>query len=661
MSPPDNLKTAIKDTLQKAAQTEDAIFQLAQVMGFNTFPSPPPPPLPEEDFNDLPERTKDITNRITQLATHNSSGLEFHLWHINLNTPRIRRTDIRTVVEPLLSRYPHHFLFVFTCGKPPFNEIAFVSPYRTRIREKETKKHIRIVVRTLLVDPRHPYFTDLQVLEQASVKPDLSGDEVWERHKTAFSVHRITDQFYKDFRDHIFKPLKEKLQGAGLNDKEAHNYALMLLNRIMFLYFIQRRGWLGTTQFMRQFWQAYRDSKSRNYFLRNWLNPLFFTVFNNPPNKRNLSMFPSEIAQHLKNAPYLNGGLFRETSHDPQPPPKIDDDTFIHMFERWIDGTPNGFFERYNFTVLESGPYDQLVAVDPEMIGRVYESLVHIHEPGKTSEDVQSERGIFYTPRTEVDLMCRLAVSDFLINHLGEQHRNTILQWVFSLLQKEKKEADERIHKEGLTEQLYSLLENIAVCDPACGSGAFLVGMLLVLDDLQQRLQKLLGINEHPYHRRKRIIGRNLYGVDIMQWAVHIAELRLWLQLAVETEIPDEILKGNKPLLPNLSFNLRPSDSLLQKIGDAHFTLHASEKAFHEKFFADKLRQLKNKKLAFYNAEPGAPSEEALKKEELRVLDFILQWKIDEDIPRKIKHTTERAQRELIKTKPTQRDLTIQN
>ena len=118
------------------------------------------------------------------------------------------------------------------------------------------------------------------------------------------------------------------------------------------------------------------------------------------------------------------------------------------------------------------------------MIGKVYESLVNVEE---NTADERSAAGIFYTPRTEIDLMCRLTVVDHLANHLGHSRKNPLYEVVFAIEPEDKDDADRQVAAEGLWPELDSRLREITVVDPACGSGSFLVGMLQVLDDLQER------------------------------------------------------------------------------------------------------------------------------------------------------------------------------
>lgn len=181
------------------------------------------------------------------------------------------------------------------------------------------------------------------------------------------------------------------------------------------------------------------------------------------------------------------------------------------------------------------------------MIGKVYESLVN----ASLEVDTRGDAGIFYTPRTEIDLMCRLALVDRLANTLGRERKNLLYEVVFALEPEEKTDADQAVAREDLWPVLTEQLREITVVDPACGSGSFLVGMLHILDDLQKRAAKQLGAVETAYDRKKRIIGQNLYGVDVMDWACHVAELRLWLALIIDAEfIREELHIRNEPLLP---------------------------------------------------------------------------------------------------------------
>jgi hypothetical protein len=223
--------------------------------------------------------------------------------------------------------------------------------------------------------------------------------------------------------------------------------------------------------------------------------------------------------------------------------------------------------------------------------------------------------------------MCRLSLTDWLANQLGEEHKNIIRRAVFAYSLDEKREADEALLKENLWEKFSAALRSVTVLDPACGSGSFLIGMLLVLDDLQARANSILGVEETHYERRKRIIGQSLYGVDVMEWAVHVAELRLWLQLVIETEVEPAELK-NRPLLPNLSFKVRRGDSLVQEVGGISFGRHRKHLEI-PKALQGKLKALKDQKLKFFQGQYKQTEQKRkeIVEEERRIFSQILNEK----------------------------------
>ena len=488
----------------------------------------------------------------------------------------------------------------------------------------------KIELRTLPYEVGSPARTTLERLAELAFHHDelFQGEppipRVLDKLNHAFDVEAVTEKFFEGFQK-LFDDLQRLLLNQHPDPSWAHDYALQMLSRLLFLYFIQRKGWLGgDLQFLLTFWKAYQQSsQQKDTFFTHWLCVLFFEAFNKRLSGKH-PQFPDPIGKALREAPYLNGGLFTRNLLDDKYSPCLPDAFFKELFDEFEGSTP-GFFERYNFTISESTPLDIEVAVDPEMIGKVYESLVNISTEGITPQDRRGRAGIFYTPRIEIDLMCRLALVDALANRLGASYRPLLYDWVFAHDWEEKQQIDQQIAEHNLWPTLHEHLCKITVCDPACGSGSFLVGMLLVLDDLNARANLQLGIEETPYRRRRRIIGEQLYGVDVMHWAVHIAELRLWLQLVVETELlPGELQL--QPLLPNLSFKIRQGDSLLQEIADIHLGLRRYPLDMPTAL-AGKLTQLKSSKLRFYQGDPKV-TEQALRHEELRLFRQILQEKI---------------------------------
>jgi len=609
------------------------------------------PPVRPSEVDELPRRAQELIASFHLIADHperTSFGEApgFRIYHVELNSDRLRRTNFRIILEPFYRHFPQgNNLFVFTRKETPYRELVFVSPRRTR--DDADLQKIRLILRSMDVNPQDPYRTSLEVLSQIAISPNEPPNAIWQKHREAFDVERVTCKFFEEFR-RIFDSFQRVLRRWSRDPRWAHDYALQLLSRIMFVYFIQRKGWLGEKpKFMRRFFQAYWENREeKDRFLQDWLSVLFFEAFNNKfqASRENYRRrFPEEIREALAMAPYLNGGLFTRNKLDRKHPASIPDELFRRLIYDF-DRMKPGLFERYNFTIVESGALDQEVAVDPEMLGAIYESLVNITFEGLTEEDLRGTAGIFYTPRVEIDLMCRLALVDWLAKRLGEEYKSLLYEAIFAYDPEAKDRADEALARENLWPRLNELLRKVTVLDPACGSGSFLVGMLLVLDDLQARANRQLGEEETPYERRRRIIAQNLYGVDVMPWAVHVAELRLWLQLAVETEVhPAE--RKFRPLLPNLSFKVRPGDSLVPEVGGIPFGLHR-EHLDIPPHLKGRLTKLKGRKLRFYYGEErGNPEriKREISREELGLFREILRYKRDA-LKKDIKNLTKRIE-----------------
>lgn len=598
------------------------------------YPTIDPVPLPLGDER-LARAAQQVIRSIYELGRVGGTW-PLRIIHVELASPQMRRSDIRRFLEAYYSRYPQgENLFVFT-PSASCDRLAFVSP--RRLPRPSRQGAVRLWLRTLQVERTRPYRTDLETLARIRADGITNAEEIWKRHEDAFSVQRVTDQFFADYSK-VFNEIKSHLARTHPQNGPtwARDYTHHLLNRTMFLYFIARKLWLrgpdgvGDREFLRHFWQEYRASGVTDQFHKEWLETLFFEVFNRPRYQRaDFSQhFPTWIAAALNDAPFLNGGLY--TRH-----PRLDrvlqhwlpDAFFELLFERWSDGTFPGLFERYNFTVLETGRFDEEVAIDPEMLGTVYERLVNVtFEQG--GDVAAPGAGIVYTPRTEIDLMCRLALVDWLTNHLGTDYKPLLYEWVFAFAEDEKRAADRHIKERGLWEKLDHLVRRVRVCDPACGSGSFLVGMMLILDDLQARCSEALGYEETSYQRRRRIMQEQLYGVDVMEWAVRVAELRLWLQLIVEAELEPE-RRVLDPLLPNLSLKLRPGDSLVQSLGDLDFSLFRRPELPLPADLRGEMDELLGKKRRFFQGRAPDLTEEDLKREELALFRRILQSRLDE-------------------------------
>jgi hypothetical protein len=363
---------------------------------------------------------------------------------------------------------------------------------------------------------------------------------LFERVEDAFRLETVTNEFYNEYKD-VFGKIKEHLLSEGVGIRYAKKFSHLLLNRLMFIYFIQKKGWINDNKnFIQWYLDKYKDLNDREGFHKKWLNKLFFSAMSKPPSEKNINTgFPEEVCRVLNNIPFLNGGLFE----------RDDVDTYdIKLPDKLMFEIVEGFLEKYNFTVTEESPYDVDVAIDPAMLGRIYESLIAEEERGKA--------GIFYTPKIEVNLMCRLALFEFLSTKSkdpDDTYKRKIIDFLFT------PDRDWQDSEHDNFRKLMDALQSVKVVDPACGSGAFLVGMMQVLKELYRKLDI-----EPDYALKNDIIHKNLYGVDIKDWAVRMAEFRLWLAI-IEEEVD---IPKKEPVLPNFTFKLKSDDSIVQKIGD---------------------------------------------------------------------------------------------
>jgi len=545
------------------------------------------------------------------LFASGGSDAAFHVVYARIASDTLFLGPERLVVNRLLKEHPYALFIVSNAGQDKWHFI------NVKYDEEEKK---RKVFRRITVSPHERLRTAAEriaLIDLEKIGGDLFGIAplaIQKAHDEAFDVEAVTEQFFEEYKA-IFNILQRDLTRQTKDTHWAHDYSLQFLNRCMFLYFIQRKGWLGEDrEFLRTFWETYwRSNRPDNSFVDEWLKILFFEAFNNKFHG-GYRQFPPHIKDILQTAPYLNGGLFKKNRIDELHNFAINDQSFKQIFI---------FLERYNFTIAEDSPLDQEVAVDPEMIGKVYESLVNVSEEATERGDA----GIFYTPRIEIDLMCRLSLVDYLANHLGDNYKSLLYQFVFAIEENDKENIDNTITKARLWESIQPLITDVTVLDPACGSGSFLVGMLNILNDLQERVQKKLKISEDVYERKKRIIGQSLYGVDVMEWACHVAELRLWLALIGDAEIEKHDLHvRNEPLLPHFSFKIRCGDSLVQEIGGVQF-FHRRQIQGITQTLKGRIKKLKIEKLKFYNNIEGRKynSDVEIKHEEKKLFNDILE------------------------------------
>lgn len=395
----------------------------------------------------------------------------------------------------------------------------------------------------------------------------------------AFDKEPLTTDFFKRFDNSLEKIQSDLQEYQKLSSAEAYTQSQLLLERMIFLYFLQNRGWLNQERgYLRNRFLEYEGKPDALTYYKEFLDKLFWT----------LSTPPGSSAGRLTGIPFLNGGLFDDDEFaQPQdqrktnPPLKVRNSTFKYAFDELL--------EAFNFTVTEDTPLNQDVAVDPEMLGKVFESIV-LHaeqaDPDAVAPDKRKATGSYYTPRIVVHFICQEVLYQYLLNHLegagwGPHLRTLLAIDTSDGLDEEEKDLLRKTITPEQAKQIFDLVKPLKCCDPAVGSGAFPVGLLHELVNLRRVLETAAKGYVDPARgegytwlqkTKEDIVQNCLFGVDIQQQAIEICRLRLWLSLVVDYDLgldPFEAEKSqfNRAIdgisqLPNLEMNFHRGDSL---------------------------------------------------------------------------------------------------
>jgi hypothetical protein len=462
----------------------------------------------------------------------------------------------------------------------------------------------------------------------------LANDEqapTLEELESAFDIETVTKEFFLKYRE-LFLHTKEELDRVVEDDPKIKadfqvkvvdtvNFAKKLLGQIVFLYFLQKKGWFGvgrdddwgtgSKHFLRQLFEGYKRGdylpapqadatrQAGNNFFNDILEPLFYEAL-----RIDRSHDDDYYSRFNCKIPFLNGGLFDPIGNYDWVHTDINlsNDLFSNNRQTKDGDTGDGIldvFDRYNFTVREDEPLEKEVAIDPELLGKAYEKFNAIRPDNfdefqealksgqKGAENKFNKKfGVYYTPREIVHYMCKQSLINYLFTQTEEAKLSPAIkkQDIEDLIEVgeliTEHEATALIKRENikngiqestkyttlLSDNIYEnafaidkWLADITVCDPAVGSGAFPVGMMNEIVCARNVLSVFLnGNTRNDYEFKRRCIEHSLYGVDIDPGAVEIAKLRLWLSLVVD----EEDIKNIKPL-PNLDYKIVCGNSLL--------------------------------------------------------------------------------------------------
>ena len=437
----------------------------------------------------------------------------------------------------------------------------------------------------------------------------------------AFNVEALSKEFfgkykaqYEAFVNYMVDPANGMRQNfidtdfdhAGMTadkirdreEKPIRDYVKKLLGRIVFLHFLQKKGWLGVPagkdwgkgdcNFILHLFENASEEQKEN-FLDAILENLFSEGLDKNRSEKN-DLYDTKV-EGFRNCriPYLNGGLFERD----------------YLDER-AACFPANYFEsllkmlsQYNFTIDENDPNDAEVGVDPEMLGRIFENLL---------ED-NKDKGAFYTPKEIVQYMCRESLIAYLQTDQNEEDKKTIRKFVTT-------------HDAELLGDLKTNIEqkllDVKICDPAIGSGAFPMGLLRELFFCRSAIEP--NIIENAANIKRYIIQNNIYGVDIERGAVDIARLRFWLALIVDEKTPEA--------LPNLDFKIMQGNSLLEQYNGVDLSTMTEKKAGIEQSITifesilDFYRKNLRDKLAEYYSCPEHTKKVQLRKD---IADIVKQ------------------------------------
>ncbi|MGN0025152.1 MAG: Eco57I restriction-modification methylase domain-containing protein [Candidatus Avelusimicrobium sp.] len=394
-------------------------------------------------------------------------------------------------------------------------------------------------------------------------KPITNEEDLLKR----FSIEVVNDEFYKKISEHFEDLLKTiKYPNVCQQDKQEEakrNFAVRLIGRLIFCWFLKKKlRQDGSALIPEDLLSSRVIEKYENYY-HEILEPLFFETLNKQPQNR-IPKCRTGLFEHI---PFLNGGLFE--AHDPEDGYKYDEKTETCYLGMAID-IPNSWFikffetlETYNFTIDENTSTDIDLAVDPEMLGRIFENLLASINP-ETKESVRKATGSYYTPREIVDYMVTQSLKQYLYTKTDIAH--TVIDSLF--------EFEPQV--DGLSalekQEIYKALSTVKVLDPAVGSGAFPMGVLQKIMSIihiidpkgdiyrglsDSLLTSNLTLKQLDYVNKYALIRDCIYGIDIQPMAIEICRLRFFLTLIVEEE------SDNPKPLPNLNFNFACANSLV--------------------------------------------------------------------------------------------------
>lgn len=513
---------------------------------------------------------------IRPIALKRGSISQMLFFYVTLKEDNLTKKNIQEVTKKFISGGDANRYIIWFFGNTKNTELKVV------LSAKEGKK---IVLKTLPFAAEQPYYKTynfiLNEVSQQVNKLFVEPTDLWKALWKAFDISIVNRNFYNEIKavfDSLIQTELPKAPQLFKTEEIKVQFAIRLIGRLIFCWFLKRKGIikddvLSSTAVNSS---AFGGGTEGVSYYHNLLEILFFDVFNTPDKERKAGL-PKLIAHY----PFLNGGLFEAQDND------FKDNLLLNIDNSWFYNLFAKTLERYNFTVDENSSSNAEIAIDPEMLGRIFENLLAEQNP-ETGDSARKATGSFYTPREIVDYMVEQSISEYLKTSLSadEVIEPPLKQNLFGTIPNQQLQIpqvkkgvksfslansaaaiEEFVHTQTLPASLEkyeteisNALATIKVLDPACGSGAFPIGVLQKIVALKQQL--------HPktknYKLKLDTIQNSIYGVDIQPMAVELSRLRCWLSLVVDEEATD--IKA----LPNLDFKFVCADTLMDLPDDKY-------------------------------------------------------------------------------------------
>ena len=533
-----------------------------------------------------------------------------------------------------ITKAPYFLHFVTT---PEFNKLVLV------FNNGEQKRILNF--RNKLTNTQYN-----KIIQQWAGIASKSKAEITDIFWKSLDIKEVNKEFYKQVKER-FDALVGIAKAAKVNasENQVKQFAVRLIGRYIFCWFLKEKGIIPLRLIC-----SSTIKKEANYFHR-FLLKLFFNTLNTKVQERPVILGNNgelENEKLFEKIPYLNGGLFDENEEDRLFCNLELDDWLIPFVE---------VLENYDFTVDESSGNYQQIAVDPEMLGRIFENL--LASQNEETEKIANQRkafGAFYTPREIVDYMVNESIKAYLQTSWEKHIEQTKTEQLnnpepigdifgnkpnvqlkipvktYQLKEEEKQKIEKALaplfasqpNADGLKKEdkilLDKFLSEIKILDPACGSGAFPMGVLLKLKELRE----MLGFYPSAYQLKLNILSNNIYGVDIMPMATEIARLRSWLSLVLDSDYKPEARNNNFGIdaLPNLDFKFVCANSLIDLGLDAF--IQESKGTFREEFtrkLVIQLKELEDLRKQFFLPDVDQSDKVNLKKQYLQRRDKVIK------------------------------------